>query len=329
MIFFLGDGMSVPTIAAAHILAGQRQLGHLPQPFPAAGLPGQSRAQRVDDQGRRLARQQALDHRQHGGTAEDRHAGKPMGGSDAGDGPPDGGLPGGGLSDDGLPDGDPMVQVLGQNPAMLVPLEHAHGLRLVPRLEVPPERLEGLVVFGVSVEGLENGDDAALFSHVVYGQVANFVNGYRGYTYAVPPWFAEGLAHWFSRRVDTNFVNITIKDEDNVDPKQQHEWAKKVRARLQFDRTTIPLATLQDVATSADLGYHMHLQSWSRIDFLMARDRSKVGEVLFRMKSLPPGTPAKAVRDALLAALADVTGLDAAAFDAQWREWVLKTYPKK
>jgi hypothetical protein len=185
------------------------------------------------------------------------------------------------------------------------------------------------MVFALSAEGLEVPDDAALHSHFVYGLVGSLVTGYRGFTYLLPPWITEGLAHCFSRRVDTTFINITIGDADGVAAKDQHEWERKVRARVQHAQTTVPLDTMLGWQKVDDMGYHGHLQAWSRVSFLMSVAPAKVGELLYRLKSRPPGTGAAELREVTVTALQEVFGLDAAAFDAQWRDWVLRTYTRK
>lgn len=188
------------------------------------------------------------------------------------------------------------------------------------------------MVYGVSAEGLEITDDPSLHSHVLYGLVGNFGNGLRGYQYRMPPWLVEGLAHCISRRVDTDFVNVTVKDEDNVDEESQHLWAKKVRARVQHDRTRIPFDQVLQWQQQKDMGYHGELQSWSRVDFLLTLGKDKVGALMWKLKSLPSSdgaVPAAELAQAQRTALQELFGFDAAAFDAKWRDWVLATYPKK
>lgn len=188
------------------------------------------------------------------------------------------------------------------------------------------------MLYGVSVEGLEADDDPALHSHVLYGLAGNLANGLRGYEYRMAPWLCEGLAHCLSRRVDTDFVNITVKDEDNVNQEEQHLWAKKVRARAQYDRTRVPFATMAGWAEVSAMGYHGELQAWSRVHFLLEKSPEKVGTLMWKLKSLsvPPGGLAQEeLQKVQISALQEVFGLDAATFDAEWRDWVLATYPKK
>lgn len=187
-------------------------------------------------------------------------------------------------------------------------------------------------LFGVSLEGLEVADDPSLHSHVLYGLAGNLLNGLRGYSYRMPPWLAEGYAHEVSRRVETEFVNVTVKDDEAVNEEDQHLWPKKVRARAQYDRTRVPFAQMALWQKNQDMGYHGELQAWSRVDFLLEHDKQKLGTLLVRMKSLPisfEGTKPEDWAQMQATALQEIFGWDGATFDAKWREFVLDTYPKK
>jgi hypothetical protein len=181
------------------------------------------------------------------------------------------------------------------------------------------------------VEGVESFDDAALHRYMVYLLTNNFLCGYQGFFYTLPLWFQEGLAHWYSRKVESDFVVANIKDDDAVEQEKQNEWPRKVRRRAQFEATCIPFATMVAWQKWEELGFHSHTQAWSRIDFLMSRGPEKLGQMVKALKSLSSGVALdKATVDAAAAKeLQERFGLDDKAFDQQWREWVLKTYPKK
>jgi hypothetical protein len=133
---------------------------------------------------------------------------------------------------------------------------------------------------------------------------------------SLPYWLSIGLAHHYERQVPTNLVNAPIKDGESVDPMTMHKWREKLRARVEHDALCIPFDTL---SASTDLGYFGHLQAWSRVDYLLSLDRAKFG----RLVSGLAGTFSSERQFELLEQL---YGMDPAAFDARWREWVGKTY---
>ncbi|MBZ0154465.1 MAG: hypothetical protein K8J09_23300 [Planctomycetes bacterium] len=185
----------------------------------------------------------------------------------------------------------------------------------------------------VSAEGMEGVDECGLYGHVTYAIWHNLMSGYQGFQYPLPPWFAEGLAQWYARKVPTDYLTVEIKDDEAVAEEKQHEWPIKVRRRAQHEGLCIPFATMAEWPDSAAMGYHAHTQSWSRIDYLMRLDAQKVGQLLRQLKNVPPtgdweaqGAQVRAMAQKLLF---DLYELDAATFDQKWRDWVLKTYPKK
>lgn len=188
------------------------------------------------------------------------------------------------------------------------------------------------LVLCVSAEGLEGFTESGLHGHVVYATWQNLLNGYRGYNYPLPPWLAEGLAHWYSRQVPTEFLNVQLKDDESVAQDDQYDWPKKVRRRAQHEGAFFPFATMAGWSDADQLGYHGHAQSWSRVDYLMHVDPEKVGELVRQLKGVAPtgdferqGAEVSALAQKLLV---DLFGLDAATFDERWRAWVLKAYPK-
>ena len=189
------------------------------------------------------------------------------------------------------------------------------------------------LVFAVAAEGLEGFDEAGLHGHVIYAVMHNLVNGYNGFYYQLPLWFDEGLAHWFSRKVPSDVVNVQILDSEAVAEDKQSNWPVKVRRRAQHEGAFFPFETMAKWDKFAEMGYHAHSQSWSRIDYLMQLDREKLGLMLRKLKDLPPPVggekPAGDVAVMAQKLLIELFELDAATFDQKWREWVLKTYPKK
>jgi len=187
-------------------------------------------------------------------------------------------------------------------------------------------------VVAVAIEGIENLDDAGLKCFVAFSLVHSFLDGYRGSGHELPPWFSEGLAHWYGRKVPSEFINAHIKDDEAVDPLKRHLWPERVRLRAQHDNTWLRSDQLFALSHADEFNYQAHLMSWSRVDYLMAQSEAKVGRFLQQLKHLPPpteGTRFQQLQQVQVEVLQQLFGLDAKSFDARWREWVLKTYAKK
>jgi hypothetical protein len=188
------------------------------------------------------------------------------------------------------------------------------------------------MLFGAAAEGLEGFNEAGLHGHVIYGVMHNLVNGYQGFSYLLPLWFDEGLAHYYSRKVESDVINVQILDTEAVAEDKQNNWPVKVRRRAQHEGAYIPFEKMAKWEKFDEMGYHAHSQAWSRVDYLMQLSPEKVGQMLKQLKSLtapmegmPPVTLANMAQKLLI----ELFDLDAATYDQKWREWVLKTYPSK
>lgn len=176
-------------------------------------------------------------------------------------------------------------------------------------------RLGTTAAVGVAMtaEGQDVYDEAqlhSLFRNLLVGALLEAAGG-------APHWLSVGLAHVEDRKVPSRLMMVAIKDDDHVDQDTQHKWHAKMKGRVRHAELLTPIAEL---ATQFDFGYWQHLQAWSRVDFLVAADRAKFGELLRKVRGGSGGAAAQ------LEALRTVYGLEPEAFDARWREWVAKTY---
>jgi hypothetical protein len=189
------------------------------------------------------------------------------------------------------------------------------------------------VLFILALEGMEDMDEAAMHAHFNYAIWQNLMNGYRGYLFPLPLWLSEGIAHHFSRRIETDFLNVKVRDDEAVAQEKQNDWPVKVRRRAQHEALCVPFEKLAAVGDWQAMGFQEHTQSWSRIDYLMKQDAAKVGLLLRQLKKVAPdGTfegQGPAIRALAQKQVQELFGMDAATFDQKWRDWVLKTYPKK
>ncbi|MCA8966696.1 MAG: hypothetical protein H6838_15925 [Planctomycetes bacterium] len=189
------------------------------------------------------------------------------------------------------------------------------------------------LLFGFAAEGLEGFDEAGLHAHMLYAVVHNLLNAYRGYYYQLPLWLEEGVAHWYSRKVHADTINVQILDTEAVAEDKQANWPVKVRRRAVHDGAFFTFEQMAAWEKFDEMGYHAHSQAWSRVDYLMQTDPEKLGLMITKLKSVPPipgaQVPAAQIRTLAQKLLIELYELDGPTFDEKWREWVLKTYPKK
>lgn len=189
-------------------------------------------------------------------------------------------------------------------------------------------------LFVTAAECLEGdyANDSALACDVVSGVSQNLAMGFRGFR--VPLAFAvtEGIAHWFSRQVDPRYHIFSGLDQTKVRVKDEWNWGPSVRARAEH-RIFPACAEMLAWSDAEALEWADHLLLWSRMDYLLARQDGAAGRLLRLLKEPPPEPGTVLSPEEVVArtheAFAQVTGGDLARFDELWREWVLKTYPKK
>lgn len=172
-------------------------------------------------------------------------------------------------------------------------------------------------------------NDSALTCDVVAGVVQNLALGLRGSSAPLPLAVSQGLAHWFSRRIDPRFPMFAGSDPAKLRVKQEWNWAPNVRARV--ERRVFP--STSDMLAWADpdaLEWADHMFLWSRLDFLFSREDAAAGAFLRRLKEPYASAPKpEEVAERARSALAELTGGDLAHFDAQWSDWVLANYPRQ
>jgi hypothetical protein len=173
-------------------------------------------------------------------------------------------------------------------------------------------------------------DDTALFAHVTFNLAHNMIDAYRGYSYQVPVWWSEGLAHSLRRQVSTEYNNFTQVADQTERIFAIEDWERRVFGRVKFDLAR-PLRELAPMFDCRDVKFTDHLELWSRIEWLRATRPEALqrfvhlqkGRVDARGRAMPPDVLLRVQAESLR----EVFGFDDFdAFDAQWQEWVKKEY---
>jgi hypothetical protein len=169
--------------------------------------------------------------------------------------------------------------------------------------------------------------DTAFLCHITANMVHSLINSYGGYKYRIPLWWGEGLTHWYVRRIDPKFFNPTTAPGQKFDYRKDHEWEKKVYARIKNDYYR-PARELLDVFDPKDMDFADHMMAWSRVDYLLTLGNEKAGKYMEIMNGLPwtSGTGNEQVIEVQKKALREAWNLDHDTLDKKWTAWVLKKY---
>lgn len=191
---------------------------------------------------------------------------------------------------------------------------------------------DGSFLMATSAESFDQAlqNDTALHCNIVFNQVHNLLDVYRGYFWDFPQWFENGMAQYFMRKVSKDWPNISLAEGQDPEIWKDPNWESKVRKRIGFEH--YPRAEeLMSITDPADMDFIAYMMSWSRVDFLMREESYPVGRFIYRMKDCPRPEgmmPKKLLLEHQAAMLREVLNMDYAGFDAAWSSWVKKKYKK-
>jgi hypothetical protein len=130
-------------------------------------------------------------------------------------------------------------------------------------------------------------------------------------------WADEGLAHWFEDRYFDKCTNYCYQEQNTRVDFKSGKYKLAVRKMVAGDKAP----TVGEVfsRTTQDLTPPEHAVAFSYVDYLLTLDGAKFNRmmVLLRRKI--------ETRDALQ----ECFGLNTLQFEAQWKVWVLETYPSR
>ncbi len=189
---------------------------------------------------------------------------------------------------------------------------------------------------GISAEALKEFSyerDSDLHATVASEIALNLVDAFRKAGRDAPFWFKAGLAHDYARRVDERSVLSAVGTHHGDRNDDDSRWEPRV-CGLVFNKAATPWKDTFAWSRWEDLKSQGHLISWSRVSWLLARKNTDRHALLMALtERLPPDLPdaekleARAARQ--VAAFQAVLGKTPEEADAEWRQFVLKSYPRK
>ena len=187
--------------------------------------------------------------------------------------------------------------------------------------------------YGVSFEtlrGFERKLDICLHVNVVGSVVLNLLDGFRASEMAVPEWFKYGLAHWFTRRIDSRWNNWGAGGPSVPDMDRQWEWKPRVRGLVAND-SEVPWTNMLEWVEFDDLKPRDHMVAWSRVGWLVEEKPKGLRELLMGLTEVLPVEKEERLEASVaqqVKALDAAYGKTAAELDEEWRKFVLRKYPK-
>ena len=166
--------------------------------------------------------------------------------------------------------------------------------------------------------------DTALHCHVVFNMTTNLLDGYKHYSYELPVWLREGLAHVMEREIDPRYNSFTFSEGAGGERVTKSDWLAEVRKLVRTDSAP-RMAELINISAYGDLLARHHLTVWSMTDYLLREHPAAYAKLLDVLKGRTNAqgmTDASNLRDVHRDAFRDILGMSYAAFDVAWGTWV-------
>ncbi|HJM56644.1 MAG: hypothetical protein CMJ98_07810 [Planctomycetes bacterium] len=223
--------------------------------------------------------------------------------------------------------GKPEVLILSSQGACSDYLRHYFGLltRMSQRWNILDRDVLHLVIH--TGQG-DLDEDAALHGHFVFNLSQQLLDAYKHYSYEIPVWLKEGLAHWLERSINPEHNTFNGSEGAAAIKTNKADWNRPTRALVQGNEA-ISLAQLVRIQGFGELELAHHYTVWSMIDFLMSEHPKFVGQLLDDIKGMvneqfmDDGT---GMDDKHRAAFKTHLGMSYAQFDRAWAAWVQKHY---
>lgn len=117
----------------------------------------------------------------------------------------------------------------------------------------------------ISVTNLSENDlrtDTALHGHVAFNLTALMLDGFKHYSYDVPRWLTESLAHLAEREISPDFNTFDKSEGATPERSKKKDWDKEVKKLLQTEKAP-RLAQIASVRTFAEFSLADHHTMWS------------------------------------------------------------------
>lgn len=210
-----------------------------------------------------------------------------------------------------------------------------YGKRYLGRDTKHPQRWHfketGCMLIAMSCENDEfpRKHDTALHCALAFNVAHNLLDGFRHYSYDLPVWIREAIAHWHSYRISGDWPSFDQNEGALADMKMISRWEPYCRGLIAAGKVT-PFPEVVGWRDFGNIKFNDHVAIWSRLDWLLSQGPEKWQKFLFLIKGrvddkwkADQSDLVGAMRDALQQAY----GLSLLDFDTKWAEWVNKNYP--
>jgi hypothetical protein len=181
------------------------------------------------------------------------------------------------------------------------------------------------MLFGISAKQAKVRHEQHMHNALRHNLAINFLDGYMLYLFDLPAWLREGYAHYMRRLNNKGYSFYDAGEGASAIEKDLEEWAPAVRKLVKRNEAA-DFATLARLNDYVDLDFPRHLVVWSKIDFLITKDKAKFGQFITKLKTQETGA---GMADSQRKAFKEIYGWTMRQAEEEWKTWVMATYPVK
>jgi hypothetical protein len=179
--------------------------------------------------------------------------------------------------------------------------------------------------FGFSTEADGMKHDQHVHNALLHNVGVNMLDAYMCYLVESPFWLRMGLGHWLTQRNSTDY-NFYDLDEGAAEMNADERNYPAAVRKMVVAGSAPSFLDLAKLSSFGEMGLHDHLTSWSKVQFLQAKDPAGFARFLLAIKFNPTNS---ANLDVQREALQTAFGWSFLAAEEAWQAWVLETYPVK
>ncbi len=173
----------------------------------------------------------------------------------------------------------------------------------------------------------QDNPDHRLHTHIMFNVAQMLFRQWHPNGYQVPTWIKEGLANTFVHNFDDESHHFSGVKNFSRSMKVPKKWAIYAR-NLAVNGGASPTSKLLALKDASTFSIFDQISAWSRMDVLRrTQPAKKLAELLLGI-DVPYGAKTDVVA-VQKAALKKHLGLSPTELDRQWKQTVLKRYPKK
>ena len=170
--------------------------------------------------------------------------------------------------------------------------------------------------------------DESLHGHTVFNIVHLLLNGYKHYSYELPVWATEGVAHWFERKLNPKWNTFDSAEGAAAEMTKKADWTGPVKKMISSKKAP-SFPALIGLRTFAEFELEHHYATWSIVDFLMTAHPEFLPHYMASLSGMKDANgydDNSEMANVQRQLFKEKLGMSYSQFETAWKEWVAENY---